>query len=389
MTTPPGPPPAAECRRILDRALAGSALQAADLALLAAAPPAALDEALRSFAAEHGASALPVLAALGPETSERGLRRAVKRALYRLAQRGVRPPAPAPRAIVERQPERATRAWLSGIDGSGSRAAWIVFERADGGFTLCSLILNDAVGVLEVAGGEISKKRLERELATLRASQKLPWVETEASRAMGLVAEALALHRALGTSPPADFARWLLLFEAAVPAAPPPLPAEPDARLVERAAELFELPELAGWFLDPESVQSDALERLQARESRLVVSDQIKAEHEDAIVTRVVEREIAPDARARWVRRLAEMAVILRATERREHGEIAAAAAANLADATIPVHRDPFARGLARRGLEFAGEVALGRLSAAEVSRKPAPTGVVPEATPVPPAPGR
>src|SRR5206468_6397419 len=103
-------------------------------------------------------------------------RRAAKRALYLLAQRVVTPPpGPAPRPVVERAAERATRAWVSGVDGSGSRAVWILFEGGFGGATLCSLIVNDTAGILEVAGGEITKRRLEAELAALRASQKLPW----------------------------------------------------------------------------------------------------------------------------------------------------------------------------------------------------------------------
>src|SRR5439155_633907 len=84
---------------------------------------------------------------------------------------GTPPPAPAPRPVVERAAERATRAWASGVDGSGSRALWILFEGGFGGAALCSLIVNDTAGMLEVAGGEITKRRLEAELAALRSSQ--------------------------------------------------------------------------------------------------------------------------------------------------------------------------------------------------------------------------
>ena len=48
------------------------------------------------------------------------------------------------------------------------------------------------------------------------------------------------------------------------------------------------------------------------------MSDQIKGEREDAIVTRVVERELTPEARARWARRLIEMAFVFGATGRPE-----------------------------------------------------------------------
>ncbi|PYN12700.1 MAG: hypothetical protein DME06_08730, partial [Candidatus Rokuibacteriota bacterium] len=103
-----------------------------------------------------------------------------------------------------------------------------------------------------------------------------------------------ATHAARATTPPVEFARWEPLF--APPAGLAPAGAEPapgwDAVLAERSAQLFDLPELAGWFLDPERVQSDAVQLGEARASRLVLSDQLKAEREVAIVTRVVEREL-------------------------------------------------------------------------------------------------
>jgi hypothetical protein len=373
MTASPGAGDTAG-QRVLARLLADPArLERSDLSALASLGDDALDVALRAFAAEHGVAALPVLTTLAEAPADRGLRRAAKRALYRLAQRGVAPPPrPPARPVVQRRAETATRAWISGVDGSGSRATWILFEAEFGGSSLCSLIVNDTIGIVEVAGGEITRKRLEAELANLRANQKLPWVETEPSRAVGLVAEALALHRALGTSPPAAFERWVPLFASTPAPEPPAVPTAIDPALSERGAELLELPELAGWFLDPESVQSESLELLQMRESRLVVSEQIKTEREDAILTRVVEREMTADERRRWVRRLIEMAYVFRATGRDELAQIGEATAASLEGAS---GRNPFARGLARRALELAGEVSAGRLSAAEVSRKPAPTG--------------
>src|SRR4029450_2150674 len=64
----------------------------------------ALDERLRAFANAHGAGALPALTGLAARASERGVRRAAKRALYRLSQRGVAPaPAPPPAHAGQRR----------------------------------------------------------------------------------------------------------------------------------------------------------------------------------------------------------------------------------------------------------------------------------------------
>ena len=102
-----------------------------------------------------------------------------------------------------------------------------------------------------------------------------------------------------------------------------------------------------------------------------MVSDQIKAERQEAILTRVIEREFAPESGGRWARRLAEMAWIFDTTGRPEQAAIASAAAAAFAESDAAPLRHPLARVLAQRALELAGEVAAGRLRAADVSRKP------------------
>jgi hypothetical protein len=361
------------CRAVLEAALGEPArLDAAARQTLAAAAEPVLAAALREFAAAHSAAALPVLAALAGDEAARGVRRAAKRALYRLSQQGIAAPAlPARRPVVERRPEHPARAWVSGIDGTGSRAVWVLFEGGFGSGALCSLIVNDIAGILDVAGGDITKKRLEEELTSLRVSQKLPWVEVEPARAVSAVAEARARHAALGTSPPVAFDRWKSAFDGAAATADMRRGGPVTPALADRAGELLALPELASWFLDPESVQSDALALLEARESRLVVSDQIKAEREQAIVARLVERELGPEPRRRWARRLDEMAFVFDATARAEPAAIARAAAIALADETRAAAHQPFATGLARRALEVAGEVAAGRLRATDVSRKP------------------
>jgi len=379
----------------LEAALAGG-----DPPALARVSPPALDDALRALAKRHGAASLPLLERLAGAAPDKDHRRAVRRALYRLEQSGLRPPraaaaAPA-RPVVTRAAEHPVRAWLSGIDGSGSRAAWILFEGGlGGGLRLCSLILNDEAGIMDAAGGPIARKRLEAELRGLRESQKLPWVEVDGRRACALVADALALHERLGTVPPPEFARWRKIFGAAPqlqadlrpklgeaqPKAsrtdtkeklPADMPSPAAETFLTDSATLLDLPELMGWFIDPVRVQHEALALLQVRESRLVVSDQVKAERETSIVDGVVEAQLPDTARRRWAARLREMAEIFRMTGRLEPAALAEQTAAALADVGRPATAIPFARALAARGIEMASEVALGRTRLADVSRAPA-----------------
>jgi hypothetical protein len=375
MTPPAAEDPEAACLLVLEGALASG-----DVPDLRECTPQVLDGALQALVKRHRGAAAPVLRAIAEQAPAKDMRKTARLAIYRLEQAGVTvPPAPgrAPiRPAVRLEAERPVRAWLSGIDGTGSRAVWIVFEGGLGGrLSLCSLILNDEAGILESAGGAITRKRLDTELRTLREHQKLPWVETDPARACALVGEALALHVRAGTEPPAEFSRWRRLFATAA--------AEPagdraqgrvdvDPYLLDLTDELLELPELAGWFVDPGSIQEDSLALLQARESRLVVSDQIKAEREAAIVDAVIDKHFTTEARQRWSRRLREMASIFRATNREEPARRAECAAAVLADDARSARTIPLVRGLALRGLTVGAEVALGRVKLADVSRAPA-----------------
>jgi hypothetical protein len=384
---------------------AAACLAALEATLRDASPPALpagrdadLDEALRALARRHGAAAVPLLERMAATAPGKEQRRAARRALYRLEQAGQRPvrapDATAVRPVVAREAEHPVRAWLSGIDGSGSRAAWILFEGGlGGGLRLCSLILNDEAGIMDAAGGPIARKRLEAELRTLREGQKLPWVEVDGARACALVAQALALHEQLGTVPPPEFARWRKSFtgSSAVsslsgssaagaqkwpphsPSGGQPSSGRPSSvELLEKSAGLLELAELGGWFLDPARVATEALALLQARESRLVVSEQIKAEREAAILDGVIEANFPAGARQRWAGRLREMADIFEMTRRADAATTARAVANALADAARPATAIPFVRALAARGLEMAAEVALGRARLDEVSRAPA-----------------
>ena len=372
MTSPPERETEARCLLVLE-----GSLDARELPDVVGYPTEVLDAALQALVKRHGAASGPLLRAMADGAQAKTTRKAAKRAIYRLAQAGVIVPSSAGASVgpvIRRHAERAVRAWLSGIDGTGSRAVWILLEGGLGGqLQLCSLILNDEVGVLEAAGGSITRKRLEAELRLLREHQKLPWVETDPARACALVSEALALHARIGTDPPAEFARWRGFF-AESPAGlsdAEPRAGGADPGRLERSAELLELPELAGWFVDPGLISEDALALLQARESRLVVSDQIKAEREAAIVDAVIDRQFTPEIRRRWARRLAEMALVFRSTGREETAGLATVVEGALADDNRAARHIPFVRALAMRGLEIGAEVTLGRVKLDDVSRAP------------------
>ena len=197
--------PDATAAGALDAALADPArLDAAPL--IALPPTAALDDTLRAFADAHGAAALPVLEALARDRV--GPRAAARRAAGRStaspsAGCSRRPPAGAGRSSSGVR-ERAARAWLSGDRRQRlARGVDPVRRRASAAWRSARSSSTTRSASSTPPAARSRKKRLETELAALRASQKLPWVEVEPARALAVVGEALtaasrARHRAAG-----------------------------------------------------------------------------------------------------------------------------------------------------------------------------------------------
>jgi hypothetical protein len=388
----------------LEALVGGEATDEAIEAALATIPAGELEAALQWLARQHGAAAMPILRrclagrperavaaaqALGAlpvseaadalEAAEahaatKAVRTATRRALYRLRQAGIHrrvqaPPPATPRVTLD-------EAWVSAVDGTGGRGLWLTLAGPYGERTLLAAMLSDETGLVDFSAGAVSKKRVEERLRSVRADSPLPWVTVSASWAWGTLVAAATHGQEAGRPVPAELARWIERLGAPVAEPAPiharlPAAAAEDPALLERSATLLTLPELGGWFLDPASVASEAVEWLQAHESRLVVSDQIKAERLAALVDRVIEARFDEAARRLWQTRLEDQAYVLLALGHTTEAAMAVAVARTLAEREGVFRRVPFLRALVERSLEIAGEVATGRLSAEAASRAP------------------
>ena len=388
----------------LEALVGGDPTEEAVEAALATIPAEELEPALRWLAREHGSAAVPILRrclasrperavaaaqALGtvpqPEAAEaleaaearataKAVRTAARRALYRLRQAGIdrRPPA---------RPEPTSRlglgeAWMSAVDGTGGRGLWLTLTGPYGERTLLAALVSDERGLMDFSAGAIAKKRVEERLRALQAESPLPWVAVPPRWAWATLVVAAERARGAGGPVPAELDAWVARLGAPGPEPAPiharlPAAGLDDPTLLEGSAALLARPELTGWFLDPSSVASESVEWLQARESRLVVSDQIKAERLAALVDRIIESRFDEETRRLWQGRLEEQAWVLLALGRPAEAAAAVAVARALADPGSRLTRLPFLRALVERSLEIAGEVATGQLSAEAASRAP------------------
>ena len=284
---------------------------------------------LREFAAAHGAAALPALTALASDRADRTLRRTAKRSLYRLAQRGIATPRPAAaRPVVERAPERAR--------GRGSRASTAAARAPSG-----SLFEGGFGGAAALLAHRQRRRRASSRSPAATITQEAP--RARAGRPARLAEapvgrdrpgprrgrssrEALALHAALGDVAARRVRSLAAALRGGRSGGPPPARPPRRASPIRRSRPLGRAARSAGsGGMVPRSRGSPERRRRAApgaREpARRLRPDQGRAGGRRSS-TRVVERELTPEARARWARRLAEMALIFAATDRAEQAAV-------------------------------------------------------------------
>src|SRR5205823_3590730 len=183
--------------------------------LLAGADGAALAAALGELPSPEVAA---LLVALEPRAAERAVRKGIRRALYRLRQRGVpvpEPPAPAGTPRTPAAPE--AEGFLSLFDGRGDRLIWIVRPLPSGGTFLVAAQVNEPEGLRDLSAGEASRKQIRAARQKLEADSDMRLVAADWRTLDALLVEAHA-RAGGGTVRERDYLRLR-------PRLPDPLPA--------------------------------------------------------------------------------------------------------------------------------------------------------------------
>ncbi len=341
---------------------AGRADAAALAPAIAGSEGAALADALGELATEAVAA---LLVALEPHATGRDARTAIRRALYRLAQRGVavpaRPAAPAPRPAAGPEIEGL----LSHADGRGDRLVWLTRPSAAAGVLLVAAQLNEPGGLIDLQLAEVSRKQLRAARQRLEAEARLrlvaaPWRVLDA-----LLVE--AHERAGSTDRQRDYLRVRprLTSEPAAPAAEPVSPrvtpptADEAPALVRDSLSLLDQPELATWWPAEEALAPFVEEIAGVRESPILVSRVQQEERVREVLRRAAATVTPPAVLAR---RLAGIAYVLAETGRAPAARTALAVAALLRERPGDAADIPFVAALVERPL--------GQVLAAETARR-------------------
>jgi len=305
-----------------------------------------------------------LLQELFAESTDKGLHKAIKKALHRLKVQGVAFAEMLPKGhtvVVGTVAHRLEKCLASFIDGAGDRMLLLIRTKPMGGYNMAYLVINYGTGIRYALGLQATKRELPEILEKVQGPA--PLIDLEPTYCQYQVALAHQMNLDTRTSVPEEYftlqdiiGECHATFERAIIYS---ALSEADLQTAKTydtyANDLLELPEFAGWTLPASIIQQygDALREIE--QSQIVVSPALQQERINEIQARAMEEVLGERSRRIMRLRLEEMAYYLLRTERRHEALWAVAAAQSLEDDNPHrLRRNPFAGALLERSLELA-----------------------------------
>lgn len=291
-------------RELALRGVAGEDARPASLLALARAmaerrdaPPVLLIDALASLETKEAAEALAGLEAgtADKETSSR-----LRKALYRLRNRGiaVEEKAKAPEAPASPAPAPGIDfavARISAVDGLGRMMVWIARSLQPRGRFVAEAMLRRGQGIEDFATGELGAKELREVLARIGGPESsLATCEAPLGYAIWLLQRAQREAEREGQALPAGFTRAKLLLEPlADPVAFPPGDAHPVLRHVQppgpgeprlEPKDLFEQRAFWSWLIEERKILPHLRTLVDSLQSKVALDEAQRRERLERIV---------------------------------------------------------------------------------------------------------
>ncbi len=324
------------------------------------------DKLVAALRGADGAAAAAALGELGNDAVaatlvateddvDRTVHKAIRRALYRLGQRGVAvPEKPAAPAAPLRLADPSIEGLVSAFDGAGDRLVWLMKTLPGAGTFLVAAELNEPRGLGHVEGGEIGRKQLRGARARLEKESGLRLVAADWRVLDALLVEG----HARAASRDHDYLRVRLRLTTDAPLPPaepvsrhvvPPAPHE-VVGLLAAAPALLDEPELRSWWPTPAAAEPVLAEMAEVEHSPIVLPRLQQEERMREILERAAGTLFPPEPLAR---RLDGTAYVFAETNRVTAARQALASAAALREQLTTPHAVPLMAALVQRAISL------------------------------------
>ncbi len=301
-----------------------------------------------------------MLHGLQSRTKAKAVHREIKRALYKLEQRGhwsppTSPTPPSARELLGPDVEDAPLGWLSPIDPTGTRLVWMA-RRSAGAVASLSAVLAEDHGVREFHAGKTTRKALREAHREIAQRSGIPLTEAPWEWVYELIRRA---HEQTKEGQHREVPRVLKTLAPDAPRDPAPAVdslldrasvAEDEAALTA-SAELLGQPEVGAWLL-PLPWMDETLGKLSETESSLlVVSPTAQEERMREVFDEAIGNLLDDGARReRFADRLEESAFLLAKRGATDHAR-SSLAAAIAARGGKPIAEIPVLAEITRRSI--------------------------------------
>ena len=310
-------------------------------------------------------SPIPLLLALRAGFKDKGVGKAIKRALFKLNRRGVsteefHAEESDSSTILKPSHKEPPRCYVGPVDGAGLRAVVIMVHRGGKGLDTGLGVVSNEQGIQEFFYRNFSK-RSAKEMKENFSQEAGPLVATSLSHAATILEESYQRHLELKSDVPADYLElrpWLL--ENA------PLLTRPvvydcisetsisDTVLTDsQLMELFDHELMEFWLIEIEALRPFMEDMFKVEESPIVLTDAQKSDRIREIKEKCMSEIFSPERRELLKRRLEEMGYIFFKLGQEETAGLAIAAAHAADQESTILKANPVIETLLERSLAF------------------------------------
>ena len=283
-------------------------------------------------------AAVEALVRLEKQTSDKDYRKAIRRSLFKLTQRGLALPREEPRAprppssLLSRSPD--IEAYMSPVDGAGGRLVWIVKPQAGHGLQAIQAMVNDREGLQRIGGAQIRRKELRNMTRQIKEQHGVTMVAVPWEYADLTLYDGYEKAKSLGRTGFDNFHDLRSIVNTGKPKVQDHpvygrLNAE-DARegaWRELSRRLLDEPEFRFWVLDADWIDPFIAQLQEAQTSRLVLNPVQKEERIAGIVRDALKTLCAGEGGKIMERRMEDMALYFVETGRGDLAKLALAVA--------------------------------------------------------------
>jgi hypothetical protein len=281
-------------------------------------------------------ASLAALSELERASANKETKKEIKRALFKLAQKGLltpEEPAETKKPALFDQVS-AVEAYMSAVDGGGGRLIWIVKPQAGHGLQVIQAMLHDRDGLLRVAGMHMRRKELRQMTDEIKQQHDVTMIAIPWEYADKIVYEGYEKAKSRNQSGLENYYELRTFFAAGKPKEQAhPIYQRLNAAEAREGAwreasrRLLDEPELRYWVLLDDWMQGLLPQLEEAQNSRLVLNPVQKEERFAAIVRDAVQTLCAGENGRAFARRMEDTALYFYETQRPEAAKLALAVA--------------------------------------------------------------